>query len=284
MQKTAINENIRGVPRAASPPTRKRPRHTAIRRFAFAGTILLLVAFWQAVVSFGGVQSFIVPAPATVVETFVEALKDGTLLKHTWITVVEAVGGLVIGLVIGISMGYTIARFPLLEDLLSPVIVAFQSTPVVAYAPLLVYWVGTGVESKIVTCILIVFFPMLMNTVVGIRNVPNDLRDLMQVSGASWWQMFTRLEIPAAMPILLTGLKTSATLSVIGAVVGEFIVADAGLGFLVSTSRTAFNTPMVYVAVFMLALVAGVLYTSVSLLERRLLAWQKRGNGAVHAL
>lgn len=280
MQRT-ITRNVQYASRHASRMPARIDKRIWVRRLAFPITALVILAMWQAVVSLELVRSFMVPAPAAVFDAFVGAVQDGTLLHHTSVTLVEAVGGLTIGVMIGVTLGYLIARIPLLEDILSPVIVAFQSTPVVAYAPLLVYWVGTGVESKIVTCILIVFFPMLMNTVVGVRNVPSDLRDLMRVSGASRWQTFRKLELPAAMPVLLTGLKTSATLSVIGAVVGEFIVADAGLGFLVNTARAGFNTPLVYVAVFMLALVAGGLYAVVSVVERRLLAWQKRGGGAV---
>ncbi|CAG1771943.1 partial Riboflavin transport system permease protein RibX, partial [uncultured bacterium] len=150
------------------------------------------------------------------------------------------------------------------------------STPVVAYAPLLVIWFGTGPTSKIVTCMLTVFFPMLTNTVVGIRSVPPSLRDLMHSLRATRWQMFTRLEVPAAMPILLGGLKLSATLSVIGVVVGEFVSANAGLGYLVKLARDSYNTPLVMVAVLMLALIARLMYGAVALLEHRLLAWQSR--------
>ena len=176
------------------------------------------------------------------------------------------------------ALGYAIAKSPLLCDLLAPIIVTFQSTPIVAYAPLLVIWFDTGMESKIVTCALVVFFPMLMNTVVGIRNVPGGLRDVMRVSQATPLQIFTKLELPAAMPVLMTGLKTSATLAVIGAVVGEFIVAKAGLGFWINLARQQYNTELVFVAMIAMAMMAGSLYAVVSLLERRLLAWQRRSN------
>ena len=160
--------------------------------------------------------------------------------------------------------------------MLSPIILAFQSAPIVAYAPLLVLWFGSGPTSKIVTSALIVFFPMLMNTIVGIRNVSPALRDLMRSMQATRWQTFTQLEIPAAMPILMGGLKISATLSVIGAVVGEFISANAGLGFLISLAKNQYDTPLVIVGVLTLTILARLLYSLVSLLERRVLAWQSR--------
>jgi NitT/TauT family transport system permease protein len=249
-----------------------------IRRFAWVFTLLAVIGLWQLVTVLTLVPAFLIPPPAAVAERFYAMLTSGRLWVHTSTTLYEVVVGLAGGLTIGVVLGYLIARNRALEDVLSPIIVAFQSTPVVAYAPLLVIWFGSGMESKIITCALIVFFPMLMNTVVGIRNVPADLRDLMRVSRATPWQTLVKLELPAAMPVLLTGLKTSATLAVIGAVVGEFIVANAGLGFMIVQARATFDTPLVFVGVMMLAAMAGSMYGLVSLLERRLLAWQRRNS------
>ncbi len=282
MQKTLSTQSFTETapPLVASAATLGRPqarRRVLVRRFAGVATLLLVLGLWQLVTTQGWVRPFLVPAPAAVAAKFQEVLLDGRLWLHTHTTLTEVLLGLGIGVSIGVTVGYCIARSRLLEDLLSPIIVAFQSTPIVAYAPLLVIWFGSGPQSKIITCVLIVFFPMLMNTVVGMRGVPRDLHDLMRVSRATRWQTLTRLEIPAALPVLLTGLKTSATLAVIGAVVGEFIVANAGLGFLINLARSQYDTPLVFVAVITLALMAGTLYAAVSLLERRLLAWQKRG-------
>lgn len=251
-------------------------RRAVIRRFAGIFTLLVVLGAWQMVTMLELVRPFLIPAPSAVANRFYTVLMDGRLWLHTSTTLYEIFVGLGLGLSIGVVLGYAIARVPLLEDLLSPLIVALQSTPIVAYAPLLVIWFGSGVESKILTCALIVFFPMLMNTVVGIRGVPRDLRDLMRVSRATPWQTFTRLEVPAALPVLLTGLKTSATLAVIGAVVGEFIVANAGLGFMINVASRQYDTPLVFVGVIVLALIASAMYGAVSLLESRLLAWKKR--------
>jgi NitT/TauT family transport system permease protein len=220
--------------------------------------------------------AFIIPPPVAVLEKLAEVLRDGRLWLHTSTTLVEIFGGLTVGVLLGLVLGYLIAKNRTLEDMLSPLIVTLQSTPVVAYAPLLVIWFGSGPSSKILTCALIVFFPVLMSVVVGIRNTPASLRDLMRSLQASRWQVLTRLEIPSAMPVLLNGLKTSATLAVIGAVVGEFVSANAGLGFLINLARNQYDTPLVIVAVFTLALIARTLYGAVALLERRALAWQKR--------
>jgi NitT/TauT family transport system permease protein len=285
MQKTL--PQIRNLP-AGRNNRRPRPNTAAqpvlLRRLAPIVTLLLVLLVWKVATQLEWVKPFLIPAPGAVAEKFGDVLTDGdtlldsSLWQHTQVTLQEVLLGLGIGLPVGIALGYSIAKSRLLEALLSPIIIAFQSTPIVAYAPLLVIWFGSGIESKVLTCILIVFFPMLMNTIVGIRNVPNDLRDLMRVSQASRWQMFTKLELPAALPVLMTGLKTSAALAVIGAVVGEFIAANAGLGFLINLARQQYNTPLVFVGVITLAVMAGMLYGTASLVEQRLLSWQKRGH------
>lgn len=245
-----------------------------VRRFAPTYTLLAVLALWHFITVMELLPSSLLPPPRAVAEEFIDVLRDGRLWLHTSVTMTEVLLGLLAGVAIGVTLGYMIARVPLLEELFSPLIVALQSTPVVAYAPLLVIWFGSGMTSKIITCALIVFFPMLMNTVVGIRGVPRSLRDLMRVSQATNWQTFIKLEIPAALPVLLTGLKTSATLAVIGAVVGEFINANAGLGLMLVTARSQYNTPLVFVAVIMLAVIARLLYGIVAWLEHRLLKWK----------
>lgn len=256
------------------------------RRASVFITPLLVLLLWELATTLGWVAPYLLPPPEAVASEFAARLTDGetflldsSLWRHTRVTMSEVLAGLGVGLSIGVALGYLIARSPLLEALVSPLVVAFQSTPIVAYAPLLVIWFGSGMESKVITSVLIVFFPMLMNTIVGIRGVPRELRDLMRVSRANWWQTFTKLELPAAMPVLMTGAKTSATLAVIGAVVGEFVVANAGLGFLINGARQQYDTALVFVAALTLALMAGLLYSAVSLLERRVLAWQRR-NGS----
>ena len=148
--------------------------------------------------------------------------------------------------------------------------------PVVAIAPLLIIWFGPGLSSKVLICALIVFFPVLVNTIVGLRSVPEELQDLMHSLQATRWQTMRYLEIPAALPVFLGGLRIGATLSVIGAVVGEFVGADRGLGFLVNVGRGQYDTALVFVAVFSLILMALTLYLLMVLIESRLLSWQKR--------
>lgn len=238
--------------------------------------VLAILALWQLVTMLQVYPAFIIPSPAAVLAEFRAVLVDGRLWLHTSTTLGQMLIGLAAGLALAVALGYAIAKNRALEAALSPIIVAFQSTPVVAYAPLLVIWFGSGPTSKIITSALIVFFPMLMNTIVGVRGVPAPLRELMRSLRATRWQMFSKLEVPAALPVLFGGLKVSATLAVIGAVVGEFVSSNAGLGFLINTARSQYNTPLVFVAVLTLALIARLMYGLIALLEQRALAWQAR--------
>jgi NitT/TauT family transport system permease protein len=257
---------------------RSRASWSAVRRRVAPWLMLVLVlALWQIVTALRLVEPFLIPPPLDVLREAVTVIQNGTLWLHIQATMAPVLAGLAFGVGAALVLGYAIARLPVLEDLLSPLIVALQSTPVVAYAPLLVIWFGSGPGSKIITSALIVFFPMLLNTIAGLRNVPPGLRDLMRSLQATRWQTFTRLEVPAAMPVLMSGLKISATLAVIGAVVGEFISANAGLGFLINLARSQYDTPLVFVAVLTLTVLARTLYSLAAMLERRALRWQRHG-------
>jgi NitT/TauT family transport system permease protein len=231
---------------------------------------------WYLIAHLGDFPAFILPTPGLVARRFLQALSDGTLLRHSAVTLGEVLVGLGLGATTATGLGYLLAKSRSFERLLAPFIVASQSVPIVAIAPLLVIWFGPGLISKFLICALIVFFPVLVNTIVGLRSVPEELHDLMLSLQASRWQTFRNLEAPAALPVFLGGLRIGATLSVIGAVVGEFVGADRGLGFLINVGRGQYDTALVFVAVFTLIAVAISLYGLVVWLEGRLLAWHQR--------
>ena len=234
-----------------------------------------VIGGWHLLVQWRQYPPFILPSPRLVWLRFLSMLADGTLMQHTGITLFEVFGGLVLGLTVALVTGYGLAKSPLLEKLLSPYIVASQAVPIVAVAPLLVIWFGFGWTSKVLVCALTIFFPALVNTIVGIRSVDSDLRALMRSLQADWWQTFTKLEAPAALPVLFGGLKVSVTLAVIGAVVGEFVGSDRGLGFLINLARGTLDTPMLFVALFTLVIIALLLYSAVAILEYFVLAWRR---------
>jgi NitT/TauT family transport system permease protein len=259
-------QSLKGnLPQTTSPLTR-----LMYLVISLAGGILI----WQLLTILLGLPAFILPGPGQVWRRFLQSLGDGQLLRHTLTTLSEVLAGLFIGGFAATILGYLLAKSTTLEKLLSPYLVASQSIPIVAIAPLLVIWFGPGIFSKILVCSLIVFFPILINTVVGLREVPQDLRDLMRTLKATPFQTFWKLEVPAALPIYLGGLRVGATLSVIGAVVGELVGADRGLGFLINVGRGQYDTALVFVAVFTLIIKAMALYGLVLLIEKQFLSWQ----------
>jgi NitT/TauT family transport system permease protein len=241
-------------------------------------SMAVFVLLWDLAVRFSGLPAFMLPSPARVWNRFLIAINDGSLLRHSLVTLSEVLAGLVLGALFASLLGYLIARSPAVERFLSPYIIASQAIPIVAIAPLLVIWLP-GWPSKVLICALIVFFPILINTVVGLHSVPDDLKDLMRSLKANRLQTFRMLEVPASLPVFLGGLRIGATLSVIGAVVGEFVGSDRGLGFLVNIGRGQFDIALVFVAVMTLIAMALSLYGLVAGLEARLLRWRKRPNG-----
>jgi NitT/TauT family transport system permease protein len=238
--------------------------------------LAVFLSSWEFLVRWQGYPAFILPSPGVVWVRFVALAADGRLLMHTAATVAEVLAGLALGLAVALLSGYGLAKSPLLERILSPYIVASQAIPIVALAPLLVIWFGFGSLSKVLVCALTVFFPALVTTIVGIRSVDPDLRSLMRSLQATRWQTFTLLEVPSALPVMFGGLKVAVTLAVIGAVVGEFVGADRGLGFLINLARGILDTPMLFVALFTLVAIALALYTVVVLLEYVLLKWRRQ--------
>lgn len=241
-------------------------------------SVLAALIIWEMAVQLSKLPAFILPPPTLVWSRFVLVLNDGSLLRHLLVTLVEVLVGLAAGVTAATILGYLLAKSTMIERILSPYIVASQSVPIVAIAPLLVIWFGAGLFSKMLICALIVFFPVLVNTVVGLKSVPEDLHDLMRSLQATRLQTILHLEIPSAMPVFMGGLRIGATLSVIGAVVGEFVGSDRGLGFMINRARGQYDTALVFVAVFSLVFLAISLYTTVFLLEKRLLSWREPGD------
>jgi NitT/TauT family transport system permease protein len=244
-------------------------------------SLVLALILWDLLVRVAKTPPFILPSPGLVLARFWQVIWDGSLLRHSLITLFEVLAGLVLGVIAATCLGYLLAKSRVIERLLSPYIVASQAVPIVAIAPLLVIWCPPGLLSKVLICALIVFFPVLVNTMVGLRSVPEELRDLMRSLQASRWQTLSMLEMPAALPAFLGGLRIGATLAVIGAVVGEFVGADRGLGFMINLARGQFDTALVFVAALTLVAMALVLYGLVTLLEARLLSWRERPESPV---
>ena len=242
-------------------------------------SFLLLLGAWQLLVVVGAYPPFILPGPADVAQAFVRLMSDGRLPRHTLVTLSEVIPGLSLGVLVALPLAYVLTKSPLAERLISPYLIASQAIPVIAIAPLLTIWVQSWYWSRVLVAALTVFFPILISSIAGLRAVPREFYDLMHSLRADKGQIFRKLEIPAALPTVFTGLKVGATLAVIGAIVGEFVQPKSqGLGYLLVTARYQFKTDEVFVVLMTLSVMALSLYGLVSLAERRLLRWRRFGH------
>jgi NitT/TauT family transport system permease protein len=229
------------------------------------------IAAWKLLVVVAAYPPFILPPPEQVVARFASAWADGTIAPHALRTLVEVLLGFGLGSIAALVVGYLLARLPRAERVLSPYIVAAQATPILALAPLFALWFGPGLTSKVVICGLIVFFPVAISTMVGIRAVDARLLELARSLRATRRQVVTTLEIPAALPSIFGGLRVGVTLAVVGAIVGEWAGADRGLGLLVNLARgSLFDTPLLFATLLTIALLGVGLYGLVVLTERAL--------------
>ncbi len=247
-------------------------------------SFLLLLVAWHLLVAWGNYPPFILPGPSDVAEAFVGLARDGRLLRHTLVTLSEVLPGLALGVLVALPLAYLLTKSPLAERLISPYLIASQAIPIIAIAPLLSIWVQSWYWSRVLVAALVVFFPILVNSIAGFRAVPREFYDLMHSLRATKSQIFRKLELPAALPTVLAGLKVGATLAVIGALVGEFVQPKSqGLGFLLVTARYQFKTDEVFVVLLTLGAMALLLYGLVALAERRLLRWRRFGQGGAAA-
>ena len=229
------------------------------------------LAIWQLVVIVSGFPPFILPAPGAVLARWATAFGSGLLTPHLVATLQEVAWGFAVGAGLALIAGYALARSALIERLLSPYLVAAQATPILALAPLIALWFGPGLAGKVVICALIVFFPVAVATMVGIRNVDAGLLELGRSLRATRRQVLTTLEIPAALPSILGGMRVGVTLAVVGAIVGEWAGAERGLGVLINLARgSMFDIPLMFATLLTIALVGIGLYLLVVLVERRL--------------
>ncbi|HYN64199.1 MAG TPA: ABC transporter permease [Candidatus Limnocylindrales bacterium] len=240
-----------------------------------AASLLSLAAFlaaWKLLTVITGTPDYILPAPEVVGARAVRAIGSGILWEHVWATLSEVVLGFALGAVTAVATGVALGKSVLIERVLSPYIVAAQAVPILALAPLLDIWFGGGLLARVLLCALIVFFPIAIATMVGIRSADPLLREMLRSLGATPAQLTTRLEIPSALPVLFGGLRVGVTLAVIGAVVAEWVSASTGLGVLINIAdQGLFDTPLMFVALAALGIIGLTFYSLVVLVERRLI-------------
>ena len=237
-----------------------------------------MLLIWQSIIWIWNVPKYLLPSPIDVGSMYITTMLNGTILHHTYITLNETITGFILGAAIGIALGYPLGKSRLLEKIFTPYIVAAESAPKIALAPLVVIWLGFGMISKIFLAGVIVFFPIFICMITGLHSVDKNLLELMKSNRAGTWDIFNKIEIPSSLPILFAGFKTGITLAVIGAVVGEFVGARGGLGYLTIYAAGLMNTPLVFTAILQLTILGVLLYLLVSYLEKIIIPWYHSEN------
>ena len=226
------------------------------------------------------VDPFWFGSPLRVLDYMVDITLSGSLFIDTWTTMYEAFLGYVIGAALGIALGFVLARLETLAEILDPFIVAVNGIPRVAMAPILIIWFGIGVESKIGLAVSLVLFLTFMNTYAGLRGVDPALRNLAQVMGANEMQVLWKVTLPASMPWILTGLKIGVPFAIIGAILGEFMAASQGLGFMIQHASNLFNIAGSFAGLILLMFIVLIANAAVNRLERYLLRWRPKQEAA----
>jgi NitT/TauT family transport system permease protein len=237
--------------------------------------IIIFLATWHFYVIAFNISKFIVPPPIDVADSFVDLLRSSSTWHHTWITLYETVSGFAIGCAIGIGLGTLLGKTPWLERTINPFIIATQVVPKVALVPLFILWFGFGSESKIVVATVLAFFPILNNTMLGIKSVDQGQRDVMTVLNAGKLQTFLTLELPSSLPAVLAGMEVGIVPAIIGAVVGEYLGGAVGLGALVVASLNDYKVGTMFAVIILLTIIGFLLYMFIGALRRFVIPWHQ---------
>jgi sulfonate transport system permease protein len=256
---------------AAEPDPRVRYRRVLVARLIVVAAIL---AVWQAVIALGWVDAFWISSPSLVVQELWSELASGAWFADVAITVFEAVIAFVISSALGIVAGLLLARSPFWDDVLAPLVLALNSLPRVALAPLIILWFGIGVTAKVVTAFTLVFFILLVNTLGGAKNVDNDILTIARLMGASKRDILWKVTLPSALPWIFAGLNLGLTYSLLGVIVAEILASNQGLGYVIASSAATFNTAGVFAGLITLAVVAWLFSAVMRYAEARLLRWK----------
>ena len=238
-----------------------------------AGTFLMVLLLWESAILVFDIPEYVVPKPSVAIAALVANWK--VILYYGWVTSVEIVLGFIAGAIGGILLAIAVHRYPVVEAALNPLIVFFQIIPKIALAPIFLLWFGFGLGPKVLLVAIIAFFPVTLNTIVGLVATSPDLGHLVQSVGGTRGQYLWRVQVPNAMPHIFAGLKIAMTFSVIGAVVGEFTGGSEGLGYLILFSSSQVKTPLLFAALLAIAALGLVMYYAIVLLEYWMVPWER---------
>jgi NitT/TauT family transport system permease protein len=259
--------------RATRASTTKPSRSWKESRLASPAVLIVFLILWEAMVRLLDVPKILLPPPSAVAVALWSDVTSGFLLPHVLVTLWEIASGFVIGAGIGVLLGVAIGQSAFLERVFYPYVVAFQTVPKVAIAPIIVIWFGYDVTSKVIITATISFFPVLANTIVGLRSTPREQIEMLRACTATEWQIFRMARLPQALPFIFVGLDVAIIVSVIGAIVGEFVGAKAGLGYVILQKNFTFDIAGVFAILIVLSLIGILLHWVVISVQRRLLFW-----------
>lgn len=248
---------------------------TGLRWLATPLLLVVLILLWEAYVRIFSVSPFILPAPGAVGAALWDVLSDSKTYWHIWVTLFETVAGFLIAVVVGVLLGGLLGKMRFLEQTLSPLIVGLQVMPKVALIPLFIVWFGFGITSKIVLSAVIAFFPIMTNTILGIKSVEQGHRDVMRSLNAGRWATFREVELPNALPFILTGMEVGIVLATIGAIVGEYLGGSQGLGYMAVATLNAFDVQRMFAVIVLLTVLGLILYFAVVVLRRYVTPWHQ---------
>jgi NitT/TauT family transport system permease protein len=238
-----------------------------------AVSLVVIVAIWKLVIAVFDVSPFVLPQPEDVLKGVRDLVDSKGFWADVRVTLTETLVGFLIALVLGVALGTLLGRVVWLEQAMRPVIVASQVVPKVALIPLFIIWFGFGITSKIIIVALLAFFPILLNVILGVRSVDTGHRDVMRSLNAGRWQTFRRLEYPSTLPYVLAGMEVGIVFAVVGAVVGEYLGGDQGLGYRIVTSLNNLEAETLFAVILVLTLFGFLLYLAVIALKRFLIPW-----------
>ena len=251
-------------------------RRALARHLPSLGLFVLLLLAWQLAGPVFGIREYLLPGPVSVVRAALSRTIPWP--THLTITTLEILGGFALAGLAGVLLGVAVAWSPVAARALMPFLVFVNTLPKVAVAPLFLLWLGYGIVPNILIAALIGFFPVVINTAVGLTQVDEELLDLGRVFGAPTWKVFLKIRLPNALPYVLSALKITATAAVVGAVVGEFVASQAGLGMVIVNAQTNLNTPVAFAALVWISVVGLVLYGLVGLVARWWAPWAETGS------
>lgn len=234
------------------------------------GVALSIAAWWLAVIIFD-IQPYLVPTPDAVLTTLVD--RRDVLLDQTWVTAWETIQGFALAIALGVPFAILLASSRIFEQMVYPLLITVNSLPKVAIAPILVVWMGFGQGPKIVMVLLLCFFPIVLSTASGLKSTPSEIVELAKSLNAGRLRTFWKFRLPQALPQIFVGLKTAISLAVIGAVIAEFVGADAGLGFIIVQSGASANTALAFAAMVLLSVLSIVLFYLIEFAEKILVPW-----------